>query len=154
MRIWRNWQTRKIQVLIAARLCKFKSCYPHHESPENWNFRGFQWNSSLRTSEIQLCCMKCAFGTWNTPTAYVGWRILLHIAKRYFIKKKLDSLFNEIRPCGRVKYNCVVWSVPTAHEIRLRRMTVDEFYFILRSNISLEKCLTAYSMKFVLISFL
>ena len=29
MRIWRNWQTRQIQVLIAARLCRFKSCYPH-----------------------------------------------------------------------------------------------------------------------------
>ena len=29
MRVWRNWQTRKIQVLIIARLCRFKSCYPH-----------------------------------------------------------------------------------------------------------------------------
>ena len=30
MRVWRNWQTRKIQVLMIARLCRFKSCYPHH----------------------------------------------------------------------------------------------------------------------------
>ena len=29
MRVWRNWQTRKIQVLMIARLCRFKSCYPH-----------------------------------------------------------------------------------------------------------------------------
>ena len=29
MRVWRNWQTRKIQVLMVARLCRFKSCYPH-----------------------------------------------------------------------------------------------------------------------------
>ena len=29
MRTWRNWQTRKIQVLMVARLCRFKSCCPH-----------------------------------------------------------------------------------------------------------------------------
>ena len=29
MRMWRNWQTRKIQVLMVARLCRFKSCHPH-----------------------------------------------------------------------------------------------------------------------------
>ena len=29
MRVWRNWQTRKIQVLMVARLCRFKSCHPH-----------------------------------------------------------------------------------------------------------------------------
>lgn len=29
MRVWRNWQTRKIQVLVFARGCRFKSCYPH-----------------------------------------------------------------------------------------------------------------------------
>ena len=31
MRVWRNWQTRKIQVLMIARLCRFKSCYPHQQ---------------------------------------------------------------------------------------------------------------------------
>ena len=31
MRVWRNWQTRKIQVLMVARLCRFKSCYPHQK---------------------------------------------------------------------------------------------------------------------------
>ncbi len=30
MRVWRNWQTRKIQVLVGATLYRFKSCYPHH----------------------------------------------------------------------------------------------------------------------------
>ena len=30
MRTWRNWQTRKIQVLMVERLCRFKSCCPHH----------------------------------------------------------------------------------------------------------------------------
>ena len=29
LRMWRNWQTRKIQVLMVARLCRFKSCHPH-----------------------------------------------------------------------------------------------------------------------------
>ena len=27
--MWRNWQTRKIQDLVIARLCRFKSCHPH-----------------------------------------------------------------------------------------------------------------------------
>ena len=31
MRVWRNWQTRKIQVLMIARLCRFKSCHPHQK---------------------------------------------------------------------------------------------------------------------------
>ena len=37
MRMWRNWQTRKIQVLMVARLCRFKSCHPH------------QYGASLKT---------------------------------------------------------------------------------------------------------
>ena len=36
MRMWRNWQTRKIQVLMVARLCRFKSCHPHQQKyPKN-----------------------------------------------------------------------------------------------------------------------
>ena len=31
MQVWRNWQTRKIQVLIIARLCGFKSLHLHHK---------------------------------------------------------------------------------------------------------------------------
>ena len=30
MRIWRNWQTRMVQVHVKAISCRFKSCYPHH----------------------------------------------------------------------------------------------------------------------------
>ena len=30
MRIWRNWQTRMVQVHMKAISCRFKSCYPHH----------------------------------------------------------------------------------------------------------------------------
>ena len=30
MRVWRNWQTRMIQVHIFERKCRFNSCYPHH----------------------------------------------------------------------------------------------------------------------------
>ena len=29
MRIWRNWQTRMVQVHVKAISCRFKSCYPH-----------------------------------------------------------------------------------------------------------------------------
>ena len=30
MRIWRNWQTRMVQVHVLARAWRFKSSYPHH----------------------------------------------------------------------------------------------------------------------------
>lgn len=29
--MWRNWQTRQIQVLVVATLCGFKSHHPHHK---------------------------------------------------------------------------------------------------------------------------
>ena len=31
MQVWRNWQTRMVQVHVNASSCRFKSCYPHHE---------------------------------------------------------------------------------------------------------------------------
>ena len=30
-RVWRNWQTRKIQILMFARTCRFKPCYPYQQ---------------------------------------------------------------------------------------------------------------------------
>ncbi len=36
MRIWRNWQTRMVQVHVKAISCRFKSCYPHQESAKNF----------------------------------------------------------------------------------------------------------------------
>ena len=29
MQVWRNWQTRMVQVHMNASSCRFKSCYPH-----------------------------------------------------------------------------------------------------------------------------
>ena len=31
MRIWRNWQTRMVQVHVKAISCRFNSCYPHQK---------------------------------------------------------------------------------------------------------------------------
>ena len=30
MQVWRNWQTRMVQVHVNASSCRFKSCYLHH----------------------------------------------------------------------------------------------------------------------------
>ena len=30
MQVWRNWQTRTVQVRMRAISCRFKSCYLHH----------------------------------------------------------------------------------------------------------------------------
>ena len=32
LRIWRNWQTRTVQVRMSFRSCRFDSCYPHQAS--------------------------------------------------------------------------------------------------------------------------
>ena len=34
MRIWRNWQTRTVQVRVKAISCRFKSCYPHQKKDQ------------------------------------------------------------------------------------------------------------------------
>ena len=31
MQVWRNWQTRMVQVHMNASSCRFKSCYLHHK---------------------------------------------------------------------------------------------------------------------------
>ena len=33
LRIWRNWQTRMVQVHVNASSCRFNSCYPHQVAP-------------------------------------------------------------------------------------------------------------------------
>ena len=56
MRTWRNWQTRKIQVLMVARLCRFKSCCPHQKK-------------TIRTG----CLFSCDSGL-ETKLRFVGKR--------------------------------------------------------------------------------
>ena len=48
MRQWRNWQTRKIQVLVPVRVWRFKSFLPH------------QWIQSFRG--FNKCCNSCNKG--------------------------------------------------------------------------------------------
>lgn len=66
MRTWRNWQTRKIQVLMVARLCRFKSCCPHQKK-------------TIRKG----CLFSCGSGL-ETKLRFVGKRhcvcLLLHAA--------------------------------------------------------------------------
>ena len=66
MRTWRNWQTRKIQVLMVARLCRFKSCCPHQKK-------------TIRKG----CLFSCDSGL-ETKLRFVGKRhcvcLLLHAA--------------------------------------------------------------------------
>ena len=50
MRVWRNWQTRMVQVHVKAISCRFKSCYPHQRKrpPKGAFFVGA--NDSLRVA--------------------------------------------------------------------------------------------------------
>ena len=75
MRTWRNWQTRKIQVLMVARLCRFKSCCPHQKK-------------TIRKG----CLFSCGSGL-ETKLRFVGKRhcvcVLLHavqLAQRFASK--------------------------------------------------------------------
>ena len=53
MRIWRNWQTRMVQVHVKAISCRFKSCYPHHVAASGLSLAAtFLQKSPVRS----FCC--------------------------------------------------------------------------------------------------
>ena len=52
MRIWRNWQTRMVQVHVRATSCRFKSCYPHQKKTLTLiKLRSFSTKSVLRRNK-------------------------------------------------------------------------------------------------------
>ena len=55
MRIWRNWQTRMVQVHMKAISCRFKSCYPHHNRQESTESCRFYFYKRSGFMFINLC---------------------------------------------------------------------------------------------------
>ena len=53
MRIWRNWQTRMVQVHMNASSCRFKSCYPHQTESER-NSRSDSFFGAFRRRNTPL----------------------------------------------------------------------------------------------------
>ena len=96
MRVWRNWQTRKIQVLIVARLCKFNSCHPHQK--KDLQCRSFFNSIRLRRvillrSYIRLTPSDIALRAVIRRIEYhcsEGAISLCGIAAKYHISRKRD----------------------------------------------------------------
>ena len=74
-RIWRNWQTRMVQVHMKAISCRFKSCYPHHDamshlinalSPVSTGLAPFFWFFSKIT--IDKMYYNTLFFFWTFPS--------------------------------------------------------------------------------------
>ena len=77
MRVWRNWQTRKIQVLMVARLCRFKSCHPHQKKtpskfawglllvwmPQGWSPGSL--NTAAFVTYVRLITASCVLSSFS-----------------------------------------------------------------------------------------
>ncbi len=108
MRTWRNWQTRKIQVLMVARLCRFKSCCPHQKK-------------TIRKG----CLFSCDSGL-ETKLRFVGKRhcvcVPLHavqLAQRF--ASKLARL------CYYARFALYKSCCP--HQTRIKRTEITRFVF-------------------------
>ena len=68
-RVWRNWQTRKIQVLMTARTCRFDPCYPHQTKIK-------RTREKILSSFFRIGCQ-----TRITPARNAGKRYTMKIKK-------------------------------------------------------------------------
>ena len=90
MRVWWNWQTRKIQVLITAMLCRFKSCHPHQtriktNPRENLEFVLFYIEGSF--------CIQFKRWTLKNSRAQIDARLFLHSKLSVFTKNARKNHF-------------------------------------------------------------
>ena len=52
MQVWRNWQTRMVQVHMSASSCRFKSCHLHQKrkiSPTDWSSVFYEKRQDLKS---------------------------------------------------------------------------------------------------------
>ncbi len=71
---WRNWQTRRLQVPVVARLCGFKSHLLQNILSLFNNVRHCSGNPAV----TGVCCSHALFvylchNTWITPVIYIKW---------------------------------------------------------------------------------
>ena len=100
MRTWRNWQTRKIQVLMVERLCRFKSCCPHQS---NGSFRCFLFVRSPFPARRLRLPVQCTLPRLATPvprrplSASAVRQVLLSAPSlnslNFFVIKRMFELF-------------------------------------------------------------
>ena len=60
MRVWRNWQTRMVQVHVRAISCRFKSCYPHQKIQVLWLGFFYPLRSNGISSPLEVWCISSA----------------------------------------------------------------------------------------------
>lgn len=83
MRVWRNWQTRKIQVLMPATAYRFDSCYPHQKGI----IRTF-YSSRVIGSDLLFY-----FRIYNKVKGLAGYpQALLPLFKVYDIRLNLSEI--------------------------------------------------------------
>lgn len=75
MQVWRNWQTRMVQVHMSASSCRFKSCHLHQvEYPSGYSI----------------------FYTWKKPLALAGTLPFLFAARLEGFSRKRLPLFLKV----------------------------------------------------------
>ena len=74
MQVWRNWQTRMVQVHMSASSCRFKSCHLHQEFVllnelllflQDLNF---QAPVTCKMGGVHLNAPSCFIQCWNPPS--------------------------------------------------------------------------------------
>ncbi len=65
MRVWRNWQTRMVQVHVRAISCRFKSCYPHQENSPSICLGCFLHEANRRRTENAKHSLAFRFSSFN-----------------------------------------------------------------------------------------
>ena len=121
MRTWRNWQTRKIQVLMVERLCRFKSCCPHHTIATDFFIRCFfVRNRTLTCTTTASSCAVHAHASrhFRASPSPIGVRckaspVVRTIATDFFIR--CFFVRNRTLTCSTTASSCAVHAHASRH---------------------------------------
>ncbi len=104
MRIWRNWQTRMVQVHVKAISWRFKSSYPHHENsrPDGLLFFIYRYRKGDRLCSGILFLAYFCFFVFGWPFAIFGKennfiRLVMAVSAVIPAKRTMRRIATEIK---------------------------------------------------------
>ena len=136
LRMWRNWQTRTVQVRMIAMSCRFKSCHPHQirNSRLIQSYRPTVFFLSLNISRKSLIYK--GFFAFVVHFGICGAYMLYLECLR--MQKSTATVNMQLFPIvKRFVFVKPRWSSPWGS--RKRQLTVDTF-FCLKPWLSVHRC--------------
>ena len=126
MRTWRNWQTRKIQVLVSTSSCRFKSCCPHQTRIKRtetirfvFSYLGLQqdlWQCKALSAHSVCPCTLCSwrFTSANKFARFAITLVLLATSPVVRTKKRQPEMVVFFYVTADLKQNYVLSANGTA----------------------------------------